>query len=183
MTQLLTLPGIAISLAMDALAVSIAIAIFLGETDNRQAFRVYFHFGLFQALFPVLGWLLGNTVNEQLLGYNRYVALGLLAFVGIRMIMEGIGEPEKVVKDPTKGLTMILLATSVSIDALAVGVSFSLLGLRIIYPAILIGLVTGALSYAGIQFGKRLGSRFGSRVSIAGGVVLLLIGLKIVFMN
>ena len=175
--------GIALSLAMDALAVSVTIGIFLGEASRRQAFRVYFHFGLFQALFPVLGWWLGNTVSEQFLGYNQYIAFGLLLFVGGHMIVEGIGDHGEVTRDPTRGLTMVMLATSVSIDAFAVGVSFSLLGMTIITPALIIGLVTALLSYLGVHFGTRLGSRFGTRVSIAGGIVLILIGLKILLIG
>ncbi len=180
MPNILILLAISVSLAMDALAVSISTSVFLGDISKRQAFRIYFHFGLFQALYPVIGWLAGNTINAHLLGWNKIVAFILLLGVGIKMIWDTVITGEETQrKDPTRGLLLMALSTSVSIDALAVGVSFSLLGMSIILPAIIIGIVTGIISYLGIQFGKRLGQRFGQKVSIAGGFVLIAIALKI----
>jgi len=182
-----TILAIAISLAMDALAVSVSVGMILGRASRRQAFRIYFHFGLFQALFPVLGWMLGTVVSRHLLSWNRIIAFLLLALIGARMIREGLapGEPEPGIarQDPTRGWTMVGLSTGVSIDALAVGISFSLLGVSIAWPAVVIGLVTGTLSFAGIRFGSRIGNRFGSRVAIVGGVILLLIGGKILLLG
>ena len=180
MPHLLTLLFISVSLAMDALAVSISTAIFLGDVSKRQAFRIYFHFGLFQALYPVIGWLAGHTISAYLLGWNKAIAFALLLGVGIKMIWDTMAEKEGLHrKDPTRGLVLMALSTSVSIDALAVGVSFSLLGMTIILPAIIIGIVTGIMSYLGIHFGKTLGQRFGKKVSIIGGLVLIAIALKI----
>ncbi len=180
MPHLLTLLGISVSLAMDALAVSISTTVFLGDVSKRQAFRIYFHFGLFQALYPIIGWLAGNSISAHLLGWNKIIAFFLLLGVGIKMIWDTIMESKETTrKDPTHGLLLMALSTSVSIDALAVGVSFSLLGMAIILPAVIIGIVTGIISFFGIQFGKALGQRFGRKVSIIGGLVLIAIALKI----
>ncbi|NOY23317.1 MAG: manganese efflux pump [Acidobacteria bacterium] len=180
MPHLLTLLAISVSLAMDALAVSISTAVFLGDVSKRQAFRIYFHFGLFQALYPAIGWLAGHSISAHLLKWNKVIAFVLLLGVGIKMIWDAIVERKEMQrKDPTRGMLLLALSTSVSIDALAVGVSFSLLGMTIVLPAVIIGVVTGIISYLGIQFGKVLGQRFGQKVSIAGGLVLIAIALKI----
>ncbi len=178
----LTLLGIAISLAMDALAVSISTAVFLGDVSKRQAFRIYFHFGLFQAIYPVIGWLAGHTVSTHLLGWNKKIAFALLLFVGIKMIWDSFikqKDKENNRKDPSKGILLLALSTSVSIDALAVGISFSLIGMNILLPALVIGIVTGLISFLGIQFGKVLGQHFGEKVSILGGLVLIIIAFKL----
>ncbi|RLE18554.1 MAG: manganese efflux pump [Acidobacteria bacterium] len=180
MPHFLSLLGISLSLAMDALAVSISTAVFLGDVSKRQGFRIYFHFGLFQALYPVIGWLAGHTISAHLLKWNKAIAFILLLGVGIKMIWDAIAEGEETQrKDPTRGILLLALSTSVSIDALAVGVSFSLLGMTIVLPAVIIGVVTGIISYLGIQFGKILGQGFGQKMSIAGGLVLIAIALKI----
>ena len=180
MPDLITLLALSVSLAMDALAVSIVTAVFLGNVSKRQAFRIYFHFGLFQALYPVIGWLAGRTISTHLLGWNKIIVFVLLLGVGIKMIRDTMVEKEESHrKDPTKGIVLMALSTSVSIDALAVGVSFSLLGMAIILPAVIIGIVTGIISYLGIQFGKGLGQQFGRKMSVLGGLVLIAIALKI----
>ena len=120
MPNLLTLLAISVSLAMDALAVSISTSVFLGDISKRQAFRIYFHFGLFQALYPVIGWLAGNTISAHLLGWNKIIAFVLLLGVGIKMIWDAVLEGEETQqKDPTRGILLMALSTSVSIDALA----------------------------------------------------------------
>ncbi|NOZ12539.1 MAG: manganese efflux pump [Acidobacteria bacterium] len=182
MPHFLTLLAISLSLAMDALAVSVSTAVFLGDVSRRQAFRIYFHFGLFQAIYPVIGWLAGRSVSTHLLGWNKIIAFILLLGVGFKMIWDAVNESEKTTrKDPTRGIVLLALSTSVSIDALAVGVSFSLIGMTIIFPAIVIGIVTGIISFVGIQFGKNLGQRFGQKASVIGGLVLIGIAIKILF--
>ena len=183
MPSTLILLGIALSLAMDALAVSISTAVILGNVSRRQAFRIYFHFGLFQALYPVIGWLAGHSISAHLLGWNKIIAFILLLGVGIKMIWDAVTENEsKPQKDPTKGIVLLALSTSVSIDALAVGVSFSLLGMAIVLPAVIIGIVTGILSFLGIHFGKALGQKLGEKTAIIGGIVLIAIALKILLL-
>ena len=171
---------ISLSMAMDAFAVSLGSGIKIGP-GPRPIFRIAFHFGLFQAILPVVGWLFGNTIEPYVKGVDHWVAFGLLAFVGLRMMRSGFSkEEEKIVKDPSRGWTMVMLSIAVSIDALAVGLSLAFLGVNIWTPALIIGLVTGALSLAGLRMGNEVGKRFGKSVEVLGGLVLIGIGIKIV---
>jgi len=171
---------IALSMAMDAFAVSLCSGVKIGP-GPRPAFRIAFHFGLFQALMPAVGWLFGNTIEPLVKGFDHWVAFGLLAFVGIRMIRSGLSkEEEESLKDPSRGWTMVMLSIAVSIDALAIGLSLAFLGVTIWTPALVIGLVTGALSLIGLRMGNSFGKRFGKPVEILGGLVLIGIGVRIV---
>lgn len=177
----LTLFGIALALAMDAFAVALGAGVTLQRLTGRHIFRLSFHFGLFQALMPVIGWLAGLTLVQWIAAWDHWIAFGLLSFVGGRMILESFQIEKPATKDPTRGLTMVILSIATSIDALAVGFSLSLLGVSIWLPAIVIGLVAGALTIIGMLLGGRIGGRWGSRVEIFGGLVLILIGLKILW--
>lgn len=172
---------IAVSMAMDAFAVCLVAGSLHRATGSRSAFRLSFHFGLFQFIMPVVGWLAGRTVEPLIQDYDHWIAFGLLAFVGVRMIIAAVrGEREPQPPDPSRGFTLIMLSVAVSIDALAVGLSIGLLGLSVWYPAIIIGLVTWLLSLVGLWLGERFGGRLGRPVEIAGGLVLLGIGIRIV---
>ena len=179
----LTLLGIAVGLAMDAFAVAIATGIALGKVSGRQTFRLAFHFGLFQFLMPVIGYLAGMTVEWWMKAYDHWLAFVLLGFIGGKMVYEGIwgGEEEgNGGKDPTRGMSLVLLSVATSIDALAVGVSLGVLHTdRIVYPGIVIGIVACTFTAAGLHLGKRLGTVFGKRMEVAGGLVLIGIGVKI----
>jgi putative Mn2+ efflux pump MntP len=171
---------IALSMAMDAFAVCLGTGTQEQTSGTRPAFRLAFHFGLFQFLMPILGWFAGTTIVSYIYAFDHWIAFGLLAFVGIRMIRSGLntnGEEEK--KDPSRGWTLVLLSIAVSIDALAIGFSLALVGVTIWYPAVVIGVVTGIISWLGIYLGNRLGQRFGKRMEIVGGIVLLIIGIRI----
>lgn len=171
---------IALSMAMDAFAVSMCSGLKIGP-GPRPVFRIAFHFGLFQALMPVIGWLFGNTIEPLVKTYDHWVAFGLLAFVGIRMIRSGLDRGETgIEKDPSRGWTMVMLSIAVSIDALAIGLSLAFLDVDIWTPAMIIGLVTGALSLIGLRVGNVAGKRFGKPVEILGGLVLIGIGVRIV---
>jgi putative Mn2+ efflux pump MntP len=171
---------IALSMAMDAFAVSLCSGLKI-EPGPRPVFRIAFHFGLFQALMPVIGWSFGNTIEPLVKNYDHWVAFGLLAFVGIRMIRSGLSKrEEEIVKDPSRGLTMVMLSIAVSIDALAIGLSLAFLGVDIWTPALVIGLVTGVLSLVGLRVGNGVGRRFGKPVEVLGGLVLIGIGVRIV---
>ncbi len=175
---------IALSLAMDALAVSLAAGAAGRAHTARPVFRLSFHFGLFQFLMPLVGWLAGARLATLVARAAPWAAFLLLAAVGGRMLRSGLRPgAESRAGDPSRGWMLVMLSTAVSIDALAVGLGLGLLGVAIWYPAAVIGLVTGALSLAGLQVGDRLGARlgprFGPRLEAAGGVVLLLIGLRI----
>jgi putative Mn2+ efflux pump MntP len=171
---------IALSMAMDAFAVSLGSGIKIGP-GPRPLFRIAFHFGLFQALMPVIGWLFGNTIEPYVKNVDHWVAFGLLVFVGVRMIRSGFGKnEEETSKDPSRGWTMVMLSIAVSIDALAVGLSLGVIGVAIWTPAIVIGLVTGALSLIGLRVGNGFGKRYGKPVEVLGGLVLIGIGVRIV---
>lgn len=171
---------IAFSMSMDAFAVCLGAGT-SGQADGpRPAFRLAFHFGLFQFIMPVMGWLAGTGVERYIAAYDHWVAFGLLAFVGARMIRSGFGkQDDEKGNNISRGWTMILLSIAVSIDALAVGLSLGLVGVFVWYPAILIGVVTGLMSLLGLQIGNRLGRKFGKAMEIAGGLVLTGIGVRI----
>ena len=171
---------LAIGMAMDAFAVCLAAGSLRLTQGPRPAFRLSFHFGLFQFIMPVLGWLAGATIEPVSRNYDHWIAFGLLAFVGLRMIYSALSGEESQSNDPSRGWTLVLLSVAVSVDALAVGLSLGLLGIFVWYPAIIIGLVTGILSLIGLRLGNRLGKRFGRSVEILGGFVLIGIGLQIV---
>ena len=173
--------GIAIGLAMDAFAVSIATSILLVKVSHRQVFRFAFHFGLFQAVMPIIGWFAGRTVSDMIETWDHWVAFGLLAIIGGKAIYEALkaNDGERSINDPTKGISLVMLSVATSIDALAVGLSFAFLHVSIWYPVIIIGVVTGVLSMIGMLAGSSLGKKFGKRISVLGGIILLVIGVKI----
>ncbi len=170
---------IAISMAMDAFAVCL-VAGSLGQAANpRPVFRLSFHFGLFQFLMPILGWLAGRTLEPLIRNYDHWVAFALLAFVGVHMIQAALFGEESARPDPSRGWTLVLLSIAVSIDALAVGLSLGVLGISVWYPAFIIGIVTGLLSLLALRIGQDFGTRLGKPVEVIGGVVLIVIGLRI----
>jgi putative Mn2+ efflux pump MntP len=172
---------IAVGLSMDAFAVSIACSVLLCHVSFRQIFRLGFHFGLFQALMPVVGWLAGRSVSEYISAWDHWVAFGLLGLIGLKAIRESFksGDEDDVRGDPTKGMSLIMLSVATSIDALAVGVSLAAVNVSIFQPALIIGIITACFSVVGTVYGCRIGARFGKKVEAAGGIILILIGLKI----
>ncbi len=175
---------LALSMAMDAFAVCLAAGTLEETQGPRPAFRLSFHFGLFQFIMPVIGWLVGAAIEPAIRNYAHWIALGLLVFVGGRMIHSALrGKDEERINDPSRGWTLVLLSIAVSIDALAVGLSLGVLGVQVWYPAIVIGVVTSALSLVGLRIGSNLGNRFGKLVEIAGGLVLIGIGLRILIQH
>lgn len=178
----ITLLGLALALAMDAFAVALGTGTVLARLTGRHLFRLSFHFGLFQALMPVIGWLAGQTIIQWVSAWDHWIAFGLLAVIGGRMILEACSTEEKSdERDPTRGLSLVLLSIATSIDALAVGFSLSVIGVSIWMPSLIIGLVAGILTIIGMLLGGRIGVRWGSRVEILGGLVLIAIGGKILF--
>ncbi len=181
--QALTLFGIAIGLSMDAFVVATACSVTLRRVTGRQIFRFAFHFGLFQAMMPVIGWLIGLTAYGLIARWDHWIAFGLLSFVGVHAIIDAIsttGEDDKAEeKDPTRGLSLVMLSIATSIDALAVGISLAMLQVRIWTAALLIGLTTGLLTSFGMRMGARIGAGSRKGLGVLGGVVLIGIGLKI----
>jgi len=169
---------------MDAFAVSVASSVVIGKITGRHIFRLAFHFGLFQALMPVIGWLAGRSIQQYIYRWDHWIAFALLSFIGIKAIREAVRPAEKsddCRHDPSRGISLVILSTATSIDALAVGLSFAMLEVDIWYPALVIGIITAALSVLAVLLGGKIGTRFGKKMEITGGIVLILIGLKILF--
>ena len=182
----LTIFGIAVALAMDAFAVAIATGVSLRQVSFRQTFRLSWHFGLFQALMPLIGWGLGTSIQSHVEAYAHWVAFVLLALVGSNMLKEAVmadeDEEEQVSrKDATKGMTLVVLSVATSIDALAVGLSMSMLHVSIAFPAVIIGIVAGLFTIAGLHLGKRVArlAWLSGWAEALGGLVLWMIGLNI----
>lgn len=171
---------IAISLAMDAFAVSLGIGTSRRAEDFRSRFRLAFHFGIFQSLMTVLGWLAGSTIARFISSFDHWIAMGLLGYVGYNMIRSGFDKNEETITpNPSRGKTLILLCIATSLDAMAVGLGMAMVGSTIVFPAVVIGLVTLSLSAFGLGVGGRLGKKFGKRMEILGGLILVGIGLNI----
>ncbi len=178
--ELFPLLGIAFGLAMDAFSVAVASGIVLGKVSHRQAFRLSFHFGLFQFGMPILGWAMGSLVADQISSVDHWVAFGLLSLVGGKMVWEALRSEEECVRgDPTTGLSLVMLSFATSIDALAIGLTLALIRVPILFPSMVIGVVAGSMTGLGLQIGKRAGHLLGNRMEILGGLVLIAIGIKI----
>ena len=179
--HILTMITIAIALALDAFAVATVVSVILGNATPRQILRLSFHFGLFQAFMPILGYALGTQVQPYIAAWDHWVAFGLLFFIGLRTIISALDpqDTHKSQDDPTRGLSLVGLSTATSIDALAVGLSFAALKADVFTPAILTGIFTAILSVLGMLLGKRLGILFGRWMECLGGVVLIVIGFSI----
>jgi putative Mn2+ efflux pump MntP len=179
--SLLAILGIAVGLAMDAFAVAIGIGLKQCQVSPRTTLRLAWHFGLFQFFMPILGWLAGLTFARWITSVDHWIAFGLLAAIGGKMIYEALwGDEEKrAERDPTRGASLVVLSVATSIDALAVGLSLALLGVQIWYPAVIIGVVAFAFTAAGLHLGCRFGALLGKRMEIVGGLILIAIGVNI----
>jgi putative Mn2+ efflux pump MntP len=178
---------IAIALAMDAFAVAIAVGLCLKSISIRQRFRLSWHFGLFQALMPLLGWYAGTKIYSVIKSIDHWIAFGLLVFVGLHMIKESFDQKKinKPLKDPTKGYHLVILSVSTSIDAFAVGISMSLVKTGIMLPVIIIGIVTSVFTLIGLEIGYKisLNRNLSSYAQCIGGIILLIIGFNIFYQH
>lgn len=171
---------IAVGLGMDAFTVAIGAGVTVRKVSFRPLFRLAFHFGFFQFAMPIVGWIAGRTVAPFIARYDHWVAFGLLAFVGGKMIIDSLKDgPETFRKDPTRGVTLVMLSVATSIDALAVGLSLAFLDVNILYPSVIIGVVAMLMTTVGMIFGDLLSRFAGRKVGIAGGLILIGIGIKI----
>jgi len=178
--NLISIGLIAVSLAMDAFAVSLGVGPTQPLSHLRARVRLAFHFGFFQFMMPVIGWFAGTTVDRFISPIDHWIAFGLLAYVGVNMIRSGRnGNQETHIQDPSRGGSMVVLAIATSIDALAVGLSLAMLKVPIMLPSVTIGLVTFCLSMIALSAGNKLGKKFGKRMEILGGLVLLGIGFRV----
>jgi len=171
---------IAFGLSADAFAVSVAAGSTGAARGHRSMLRLSFHFGLFQFLMPVLGWLAGLSIAYYVQSFDHWIVFGLLVWVAVHMIQSARADDERVVQqDPSRGMMLVILSVATSLDALAIGLSLALLRVSIWYPSVVIGVVTGTTSFIGILLGQRFSRKFGSRAAIIGGALLILIGVRI----
>ena len=170
---------VAVGLSMDAFAVAVCRGLEMRRIDYRQALLIAVFFGGFQALMPVVGYLLGAGFEHYISAFDHWIAFALLAFIGGKMIWEAVrgGEEEQPQELDLKMLLMMAVATS--IDALAVGITFAFLRMDILSSALTIGATTFLISFGGVAAGNRFGARYKKKAEITGGVVLVLIGVKI----
>ncbi|MCX8063592.1 MAG: manganese efflux pump MntP family protein [Candidatus Hydrogenedentes bacterium] len=195
MLEPLVLAGIAIALSMDAFAVSMGISAYLKRISPRQSFRLSFHFGLFQAIMPILGWATGNQLGKWFSDYDHWLAFFILVGLGIKMIYQSVSErdvqqekKQEVVekydgRDPTRGLSLIVLSIATSIDAYAVGLTFSIIGVSVWFPAFWIGLTTSFFTLLGMRIGSFMGYKFGKWIEVLGALILILIGCRILLQH
>lgn len=174
---------IGVGLSMDAFAVSICKGLGMEKVNKKQAVVIGLYFGGFQALMPLIGWFLGIRFQKYITSIDHWIAFVLLVFIGGKMIVEAVRDKEVVeikAKDlPLNHKEMMLLAIATSIDALAVGITFAFLETPIVEAIIIIGCTTFGLSILGVVVGNFFGTRYKKKAEIAGGVILILIGLKI----
>lgn len=180
--DLLTIIAIGTGLSIDAFAVSVTGGSTIRPLKFGHALRIALAFGLFQAIMPVVGWAAGVTLEVYINTFDHWIAFGLLTIIGGRMIWNARTNPEGEPSfDILRYATLLMLAIATSIDALAVGFSFAILDASIIRPILIIGLITFITSLAGVYIGNRLGRFFKRNLEVAGGVILILIGLRILW--
>jgi len=182
--NLVELTSIAVALSMDALAVSVACGFSARSVPNRNAIIAALFFGGFQAGMPALGWSLGELAYSQIEAYDHWVAFFLLLSVGIKMIWDSFSGGEcdckKSFINPLNYAVLFALAVATSLDAFAVGISFSCRRLPIVFPALYIGATTFIISLAGLKFSSKIGDKFGAKMNLLGGLVLIAIAVKVV---
>ena len=175
-----TIIAIALGLSFDTFAVSLSYGVIQSKILFRQALRIALVLAIFQGGLTVAGYFLGSIISQPLKAMDHWIALGLLTFLGVKMIIDGQRKEDNTDrKNYSKPLILFTIAISTSIDAFAVGVSFALLDVRIWISGIIIGVVTFFASMTAIRIGKSAGSRLGQKVEMIGGLILISIGLKI----
>lgn len=170
---------VSFSLALDAFSVSIAGGMKSKAVKVAAAAKVAAFFGIFQVVMPIFGWLIGETLKGFIASIDHWVAFILLGVIGIKMIREALSTDEEKKKNILDTKTLLLLSVATSIDALIVGITLNLLRIPFLFSIAAIGIVTFVLSFLGFLSGKYLGTMFGKKVEILGGVALIIIGSKI----
>ena len=170
---------IGIGLAMDAFAVSVCKGLSMKKLEWRKAIIIALYFGIFQALMPAIGYFLGTTFESYVTSIDHWIAFVLLGFIGGKMIKESFEKDCEKGNDSVDFKTMIVLAIATSIDALAVGITFAFLKTNILLAISIIGIVTFILSLIGVKIGNEFGSKYENKAEFAGGLILIIIGTKI----
>jgi putative Mn2+ efflux pump MntP len=172
---------LAVALGCDAFAVGLGVG--TKSCNPRQVFRLSFHFGLFQFLMPLLGWVVGRNAVGFAQLWAPWIAFGLLFAIGAKMAYESLCPPKTSQQgecpDATRGISLVILSLATSIDALGVGFSLGMLGRNLFSPALLIGVTACAMTWAAMKLGNRLSEAFGHRVGILGGIILIAIAFKL----
>ena len=178
--QLITFLLIGIGLSFDSFAISVSCGLMKREIRFQQASFIAFLLAFFQGFFPVIGWIIGTGVKNLISDFDHWIAFGLLVFNGVKMTVEG-GKPNSTLKnfDPLKIRVLLGLSVATSIDALVVGLSFGFLEMPILFPVIVIGVVTFVVAMQGMSFGKNVPAKRSHQSLILGGIILSLIGVKI----
>jgi len=178
--EIVTILLLAISLSFDSFAVSVCSGLNLPHIRFLQAAKIAVFLALFQAFMPLIGWLLGNSIKSLIEPVDHWIAFGLLSLIGGKMIIESfISSESREIKNPLHIKVILLLSVATSIDALAVGFSFATLIEKILVPVIIIGIVTFIASMLGILLGKKTGPTFNKYAEILGGLIMIIIGSKI----
>jgi putative Mn2+ efflux pump MntP len=182
-SHLIAVVAIAVGLSMDALSVSIANGFMIRQLKFRQAFRIAFFFGFFQFFMPIIGWAAGRYFHSSIESFDHWIAFGLLLFIGFKMIIESRSldpaDPECESRTCMHFPTLLLMSVATSVDALAVGISFAVLEVGILHPVLIIGILTFAMCIAGVYIGNKIGHLFENKLEIAGGIIIIGIGIKI----
>lgn len=179
--DLLTLLTLAVGLAMDAFAVSICKGLAMREKVLKKGIIVGLWFGGFQALMPTIGFFLGTQFKDQITSIDHWIAFVLLGLIGINMVKEALSNDEEQADDSIAVKEMFMLAVATSIDALAVGITFAFLNVHIVSAALMIGVCTFLISFVGVKIGNIFGKKYKSKAELAGGIILILLGFKILF--
>ena len=179
--DLLTLLTLAVGLAMDAFAVSICKGLAMREKVLKKGVIVGLWFGGFQALMPTIGFFLGTQFKDQITSIDHWIAFVLLGLIGINMVKEALSNDEEQADDSIAVKEMFMLAVATSIDALAVGITFAFLNVHIVSAAAMIGVCTFLISFVGVKIGNIFGTKYKSKAELAGGIILILLGFKILF--
>lgn len=176
-----TLLGLAVALAMDAFAVAMSAGVVLPQLTARRLFRLSFHFGLFQGLMPVVGWLIGVRMQTVIAAYDHWLAFVLLMAIGGHMMYEALADDDeqRPRRDPTRGWRLVTLSVATSIDALVVGLTLGVLQVEVWYPALVIGVVAALFTLSGMYLGRRIGAMWGQRMEVLGGIILCALAIKI----
>lgn len=177
--------AIAVSLGIDAFAVAVSVGVLLVRPSLRQTFRLAFHFGLFQFLMPVVGWWLGGIFVAFLKAVDHWVAFAILAGLGVKVLADARagndGNTERYQGDPTRKGSLLLLSVATSIDALAIGVTMACLDVDIVGVSVVIGLVAAVMTVIGLFSGRLLGMTVSKYAGYAGGILLILVGSRILY--